>query len=118
MIQSAAVALSLLILGDAIAERLALPVPGAALGLAALSLRFALRGGPDPASGRLFDVAAPFFPLFFVPAAVGVIVEVDMLGAIWVFALAAVLPGTILALLVAGWTFQTLLKRAASGEKA
>ena len=86
--------LLLLILGDAVAEHFVLPIPGAALGLAVLTTIFAIRGGPDKGSEDLFDFAAPYFPLFFVPAAVGVIASFDVLAFAWLQVTAAIVAGT------------------------
>jgi putative effector of murein hydrolase LrgA (UPF0299 family) len=80
VIQSASVVLALMIAGEAIAACLNLPLPCAALGLLTLSTIFALRGAPDRGSEKLLDVAAPYFPLCFMPAAVGVIGKADMLA--------------------------------------
>lgn len=111
MIRSAAVVICLLVLGDVISEQFSLPVPGAALGLAMLTGVFALRGGPDPGSEELFDFAAPYFPLFFVPAAVGVVASLDMLYASWAYIIAAIVAGTALTLAATGAVFQWLLRR-------
>jgi holin-like protein len=114
MTQSAAFVLILLIVGDAVTERFGLPVPGAALGLAALATVFAVRGGPDLGSARLFDFAAPYFPLFFVPAAVGVIASLDVLAFAWFHVAAAVVGGTAVTILVTGRAAQTLLRLSAA----
>jgi holin-like protein len=113
MTRSAAIALALLIAGDAIAESFKLPVPGAALGLAVLTTAFAIRGGPDAATAKLFDFAAPYFPLFFVPAAVGVIASLDMLAFAWLHVVAAIVVGTAVTILVTGVIAQCLLRRVA-----
>ena len=118
MIQSAAAVLALMILGEAIATHAALPIPGAALGLLALTAVFALRGGPDRGSEKLFDVATPYFPLLFVPAAVGVIANLDVLAGAWLHVLAALIPGTTITLLVTGHVFQALLQRRARDADA
>jgi holin-like protein len=118
MTQSAAFVLILLILGDAVVERFGLPFPGAALGLAALAMAFALRGGPDTGSERLFDFAAPYFPLFFVPAAVGVIASLDVLALAWFHCAAAVVGGTALTILVTGRVAQALLTSRAGRFRA
>ena len=77
MTQSAALILTLLALGDAVAERMTAKLPGAAIGLALLTIGFALRGGVDDGSDALFDLAAPCFPPFFIPAEVGVLANLD-----------------------------------------
>ncbi len=118
MIRSAAIVLLLLLAGDAIAEGYDLPVPGAALGLAALTAAFAIRGGPDRGSGELFDFAAPYFPLFFVPAAVGVMANSGMLASAWTYILVAVVAGTSATLLITGIVFQFLMRRIAQAAEA
>lgn len=115
MIRSAAIVLVLLLASDAIAERYGLPVPGAALGLVLLTAAFAFRGGPDRGSEELFDFAAPYFPLFFVPAAVGVVASAGMLSSTWTYILVAIVAGTTATLLITAIVFQFLMRRI-SGE--
>jgi holin-like protein len=110
--------LALMIAGEAIAARLNLPLPGAALGLLTLSTVFMLRGTPDRGSEKLFDFAAPYFPLFFVPAAVGVIGKLDVLASGWLPVVVAVIPGTALTLLLTGHVFQALTRQCAEGADA
>jgi holin-like protein len=110
MTRSAAVVLTLLILGDVIAEHLVLPIPGAALGLAALATSFAIRGGTDKGSEELFDFAAPYFPLFFVPAAVGVVASLDILAFAWIEVTTAIVFGTAATILITGLISQALLR--------
>ena len=110
MTQSAAIVLFLLILGDIVAAYFSLSIPGAALGLATLTLVFALRGGPDRASEELFDFAAPYFPLFFVPAAVGVVASIDIIFYSWVHILTAIVLGTSVTLVITGLVFQALMQ--------
>lgn len=118
MIRSAAIVLILLILGDGVAERFALPIPGAAVGLLALTIAFAIRGGPDKGSEKLFEFAAPYFPLFFVPAAVGVVAAHDVLAVAWVHVATAIVAGTTATLLVTGRVSQALLRPIAESVEA
>lgn len=113
MTQSAAFLLILLIAGDAIAEYFTLPIPGAALGLAALASGFALSGRPDKGSEELFDFAAPYFPLFFVPAAVGVVASRDVLAFAWVHIAAAIVIGTGVTIFITGLIAQSLFRQTA-----
>lgn len=110
MIQSASAVLALTILGEAVAAHVTLPIPGAALGLLALTGIFVLRGGPDRGSAQLFDFSAPYFPLFFVPAAVGIIGKLDMLAGAWLHVAAAVIPSTAITLLLTGHVFQAIAR--------
>ena len=109
MIRSAAVVVCLLVLGDALAEVLTIPIPGAAIGLFLLSLIFVFRGGPDEGFSALFDFAAPYFPLFFVPAAVGVVASLDALSSAFLHIAVAVVVSTALVLIVTGWLAQMLM---------
>lgn len=111
MIRSAAIVICLMVIGDVIVERFSLPFPGAAIGLAVLTALFACRGGPDEGSEELFDFAAPYFPLFFVPAAVGVVASLDMLVSSWAYLLAAIIAGTAVTLFATAITFDWLLRR-------
>lgn len=103
--------LALTVIGDAVAVGLELPVPGAAIGMLMLASIFAVRGGADPASGRIFDAAAPHFPLFFVPAAAGIVASADLLTRSWVSIAAAIILGTAITLIITGALTQILLRR-------
>jgi holin-like protein len=111
MILSAAVVLVLFIAGDTLVDNFSLPIPGATLGLVLLTGFFAYRGGPDSGSEDLFDFAVPYFPLFFVPAAVGVIGSIDILVSAWPHVLFAIVFGTAIALVCTGLAFEALLRR-------
>ena len=102
----------LAILGDAFAATTGWPVPGPAIGLALLSAAFARQGRPSPGFERLFDLAAPWFPLFFVPSAVGVISHLGLLSVAWLHVASAIVLGTAVVLVVTGQLAQTLLTTA------
>lgn len=110
MLQAAGLSLALLIVGDTFTERFAWPIPGAAIGLAVLTAFFAIRGGPDEGSEKLFDFAAPYFPLFFVPAAVGVVASLDILAFAWLHVAFAIVLGTAVTILITGIFTQALLR--------
>ena len=118
MTRSAAIVLVLLILGDLLVERFSLPIPGAALGLLALSAVFAIRRGPDKGSEQLFDFAAPYFPLFFVPAAVGVVASMEILSNSWIHVVFAIVVGTTATLLITGGVLQAFLARTECGARS
>ena len=75
-----------------------------------LTAAFAVRGGPDAATAKLFDFAAPYFPLFFVPAAVGVIASLDVVVSAWLHVSAAIVVGTAVTILSTGLIAQSLLR--------
>ena len=110
-------------LGEDMADQLlrglrSLATPAADLGLAALAAAFAIRGGPDKGIEKLFDFAAPYFPLFFVPAAVGVIANLDVLTVAWVAVATAVVLGTTATILVTGLLGRALLQLASEKTRA
>lgn len=109
MLPSFAFLVALVILGDALAAAIGWPVPGPAVGLAVLSASFAWEGKPHPGFERLFDLAAPWFPLFFVPAAVGVLAHLALLSEAWLHVAVAIVLGTALALVITGQLAQALL---------
>ena len=112
MVRVLALVLALLFCGEAIAALLGVPIPGAALGLAALTAHLAIKGGPDPVMERVFDGVAPNAPLLFVPAAAGIVANLDLLALFWVQFVAAVVLGTGATLIVAGLCAQALLRPA------
>lgn len=115
MIRSAAILILLLVLSDMIAEALRLPIPGAGLGLILLCMCFAVRGGPSDGFEALFDFAVPYFPLFFVPAAVGVIASLDELSRAWLEISVAIVGGTAVTLVATGRIAQSLMRRSVKG---
>jgi putative effector of murein hydrolase LrgA (UPF0299 family) len=112
MLDSLGRVLALLIAAEAAAVLIEAPVPGAALGLVALALVFALTGGPDQDMRRLFDMLAPHAPLLFVPAAVGVVANLDTLVLFWAAFTAAIILGTSAVLVVTALSAQALLRPA------
>lgn len=110
MIRALALVLGLLFLGETLAFLIGVRIPGAALGLAALVVLLAIAGGPDAEMERLFDGVAPNAPLLFVPAAAGIVANLDLLALFWMQVAAAVVLGTAATVLVAGLCAQALLR--------
>lgn len=111
MIRSAAILLLLLIAGNAIAEASGLPIPGAALGLIALTAIFVATGGPDEGLAEMFDFATPYFPMFFVPAAAGVVNSGELLSLAWIHVAVAIVAGTAVTIIATGLAVQALMGR-------
>lgn len=109
MIKSLIFAVALTIVGDSIAEILHMPAPGAMIGMIGLMTLFAARGGGDAGAASLFDTAAPHFPLVFIPAAVGVVVNVDLLAHAWLHVITAIVSGTAVTIAITGLLGQYLL---------
>ena len=118
MIQSMVVVLALAVLGDTLADALDAPVPGAAIGLVLLAGLFTVRGGPDRDSAVLFEGVAPHFPLFFIPAASGLVASTDLLASAWLYVATAILASTVAAIAVTGLVVQLALRLLQRGGAA
>ena len=98
-------------IGEVIARGADLPLPGPVIGLVLLLALLMIRGGPPPqdlntTGGWLLR----HFGLLFVPAGVGVITQLDVLGRNWLALLIAVPVSTLLGLVVTGWIMQRLIR--------
>lgn len=111
MFRSIVVVLILSSLGDAAANLSQLPIPGPAIGLALLVGIFTLHGAPDAGAAKLFDIVSPFFPLFFVPAAAGIVANLGIFAEAWAYILVAVALGTVATIAVTGLVMQILVRR-------
>jgi holin-like protein len=100
---------SLLVAGDVLVAVTGIPVPGAVLGM--LGLVLVCAGLPNSTAdvSRLFDAIIPFAPMLFVPAAVGVIANVEAIASAWLPIVLAITLSTAASLLVTGLAFQILL---------
>lgn len=111
MLRMFVIALALAILGDWLAVAADLPIPGSTIGMVILALAFSLRGGADEHAARLFEFASPHFPLFFVPAAVGVVGAGELLATAWLSIAVAIVLGTAATIAGTGLIAQALLNR-------
>jgi holin-like protein len=97
--------------GEIVARGIGLPLPGPVVGLLLLLVGLIVRarlgrGGPGAelkatAQGLLGNLG-----LLFVPAGVGVVTQLDVLGRNFVPVAAAIVASTFIGLLVAGWIMQ------------
>lgn len=118
MIAALARLLVILIAAETVATVLALPIPGAVLGLLAVFALFARAGEADPETGRIFDAVAPHATLLFVPAVVGVVGNLEAVAAFWVTFLAVVTAGTAVTLVAVGLAAQLMLDRRREGARS
>ena len=105
MIVAVAILLSCQLIGETLARGLGLPVPGPVLGMALLLLGCLLVPG---LAARVMPTAQgvlAHLSLLFVPAGVGVISHLDVLGASGPALLAVLVASTALALIVGVLTF-------------
>lgn len=111
IIRAAALVLALVVVCDSVAQTIGIPVPGAAVGMILLFAVFKVRNGPDLGTAAIFDRIAPHIPVFFIPAATGIIINLDAFGREWISILLAIVVGTSLALIATGCLMQALLRK-------
>ncbi len=97
--------------GEVIARGADIPIPGPVVGMLLLLLGLEvrarkLRRGPGPALTATAQGLLSNLSLLFVPAGVGVITQLDVLGANWFSILVAIPVSTAAGLAVTGWLFQ------------
>ena len=126
MLQGIAALLICQLAGEALARGLGLPVPGPVIGLLLLLGFFVVRGrygGPSPdtitdtGAGRFAQGLLQNLSILFVPAAVGVVDQLDILGNYWLALSLALVVSTLLSLTVTVWVFVAvarLMKRTQS----
>jgi holin-like protein len=108
MLESLAVLLLCQLAGEFIVLLLDWPVPGPVIGMALLFSALVIRGSvpqplADTASGLLAQLS-----LLFVPAGVGVMTHLALLGSQWLPLTASLLVSTLLTIAVTGWLMQRL----------
>ena len=108
-------ALTLLILcqfvGEVVARSLSLPLPGPVVGLVILLGILVLRDRtPAVELSSTAGWLLRNFGLLFVPAGVGIITQLDVIGENWIALAIAIPVSTLLGLLVTGWLMQRLAR--------
>lgn len=116
MVQAFALVLSLLFLGEMVTDLFSLPAPGPALGMLALFTLLVTRGGPEPQLEAVFDGIAPNAPIFFVPALVGVVANLDRLAASWLYYAVAIVLSTAATLVITAMALEALLRASEKGR--
>ena len=104
--------------GEILAAQVALPVPGSVIGMALLLGWLAWWGGPPAEVEEIILGLLRHMSLLFVPAGVGVIVHLALLGQSALAVVVAVIVSTLLTIVVTGLVMQTLGKRAARTRNA
>jgi len=116
MLESLAILLLCQLLGELIVVYLNLPVPGPVIGMAILFFGLVLYGKvpdklSDTANGLLEQLS-----LLFVPAGVGVMTHLTLLGNQWLPLTASLVISTLLTIAITGLLMQHLSKQATSTE--
>lgn len=115
MIQAIATLLIFQLAGEVLARLAALPVPGPVLGLLLLLLVFAFRGAVPEALQRVASAILRHLSLLFVPAGVGLVLQVARIRAEWEAIAAALVGSTALTLIVTAAVFRLVARRPARG---
>lgn len=116
MLESLAVLLLCQLLGELIVVAMDWPVPGPVIGMALLFAGLMIKGDlPTPlaetANGLLSQLS-----LLFVPAGVGVMTHLTLLGNQWLPLTTSLLVSTLLTIAVTGWVMQRLSGTEYQGE--
>lgn len=98
-------------LGEIAANALALPLPGPVIGLVLLLVLLIARGGPDEPMRAASQRLLQYLSLLFVPAGVGVVTQLDVLGRNWLPVALSILVSTALGLVVTGWVMARLSRQ-------
>lgn len=99
--------------GEVLVRAAGAPLPGPVVGLLILLAILTVRGGPDPELRSVSDTLLRYLALLFVPAGVGIVTQLDVLGRNWLAVAVAVLVSTALGLVVTGLIMQRLAGRSA-----
>jgi len=111
MLNGMAILLFCQLIGEVIVRLLSWPMPGPVLGMLLLLGALMLRKRSSHDLDLTADGLLKYLALLFVPAGVGVMVYLDIIGKAWVV-LAVTLMGSIIVTLVAtGLTMQWMLRR-------
>jgi holin-like protein len=110
MLKAITVLLVFQLAGEALAQAIALPLPGPVLGMALLMLALlGLRRSPDWLSDTA-DALLRHFSLLFVPASVGLMQYLARVEAEWLPILVSLVVSTVVALAASALTFVAVAK--------
>lgn len=118
MIRALTLLFSLQLAGEATARALGLPVPGPVLGMAALWGILMVMGGPSEALERTARGFLDNLGLLFVPAGVGITLHLAIAAQEWRAILAAVVVGTLVAMVATALVFRWLARLSGSVDGA
>lgn len=115
LVRVLALILGLQLLGESIAALFALPLPGPVIGMMGLFAILCVTGGPGEGLDGVAKGLLDNLGLLFVPAGVGVIAHLHLIGQAWAALFLAVVVATVISIAVIGWAFQ-LVARAVETE--
>ena len=104
--------------GEWLAARLGLPLPGPVLGMTLLAVALAVARRVPAGVTLVADVLLRAMPLFFIPAGVGVLVLSDTLRAAWLPITVALVVSTLLAIASTALVMKVALRLLSSRARA
>ncbi len=113
MLQALAALLLFQLLGELIVRWIALPLPGALVGMALLLVALILKGRVPEALERTTGRMFRHMMLMFTPLVAGVVVHYERVSAEWLPFLVACFAGAAVTIVVTALTLQWLMRRAA-----
>lgn len=102
--------------GELLVASLGLPIPGPVAGMLLLMIGLVVRGSIPNELGDVGDFLLGHLSLLFVPAGVGVMLHVNLLGRDWVPLTIALVASTVLTVVVTALVMQWL-SRSGSSDK-
>jgi holin-like protein len=110
MLQAFALLLICQLAGETIAHFLSLPIPGPVIGMVLLLAALLLRAPLPEETGSTADGLLKNLSLLFVPAGVGVVQQLDLLGAIGGRLLLVIILSAVIALAVTALSFAAIAR--------
>ena len=111
MLESLAVLLFCQLIGELIVLYLELPIPGPVAGMLLLFLGLMIRGNVPESLSQTANGLLGQLSLLFVPAGVGVMTHLTLLGNQWLPLTASLITSTILTIAVTGLIMQKLVDK-------
>ncbi len=96
------------LIGEALVQLIALPVPGPVIGMLLLFVSLLLRGTAPEWLRKTANALLSHLSLLFVPAGVGVMLHFERLGAEWLPIVVALVASTVLTIGVAALVMRAL----------
>jgi len=112
MLEAIAILLICQLLGEAIVIGLDLPLPGPVIGMAILFFGLMIYGKVPESLGSMTKGLLDQLSLLFVPAGVGVMTHLTLLGEEWIPITASLVISTLITLGLTGFMMQKLVVRA------
>lgn len=109
MLETLLVLIGFQLAGEALGVALALPVPGAVLGMMLLFAFLMLRRGVPRALQQGVPALLQHFSLFFIPAGLGVVLYSKLLGESWWQMVVALVVGTLVTFIVSAGLLHRLM---------